>query len=220
MRALWATLLVIVVAGGVGCYDSNGENRDRPGGPLYEKWTASGDRVLVVDADGETVGKFRRETSGWKVYDRELRPVGEVRSDEESKRVVMEPTGGESRAIEPVGEGRWSLGENYRMLRTDSGWTIERSDGVSEGRVTHDDGAWVLRDATGTERMRTAGDEGRALKGEDGRTWRVVGDDLPAPLLLASALGELPALERAAFGLWLGRRGGGDGADQSDAGSG
>lgn len=216
--APWLVVLVVAVSAGSGCYDSGSENRDRPGGPLYEKWTASGDRVLVTDEAGETVGKFRRENTGWEVYDSRLRPVGEVRRDGRSERIVMRPTGGEATAIEPREGGEWAVGDEVLIRRRDRGWEIQKA-GRSLGRVVRRDGTWELDGPSGDEPLEVSEEEGRLRRGDE-VVRRTLGDDLPAPMLLLGTFDGLSPLERAAIGWWMAEGAPVDGSEGPDAGPG
>lgn len=154
-------LAALLLAMAVGCREEN-DNRDRPGGPLYEMWGAGGERIVVIrdtpgdegeeeqDAEersSEPLAKLRRRSDGYKVYDANFVPVGVVR---EREGPVEHGVDAESSALRPIRVESleagtrsvlrrkevdiWGLEGRFRLERTARGWAVYDAESTWIGR--------------------------------------------------------------------------------------
>lgn len=216
----------------VGCRGET-DNRDRPGGPLYEMWGAAGERIVVTrdglgeDGDGEEgvdepLAKLRRRSDGYKVYDANFVPVGVVReggspaeqgADAEASvrrpirvEALKEGTRSELRREEP---DIWGLEGRFRLERTARGWAVYDAESTWIGRFeftgAKGEGEWRLYRGRNEESVwRVQSDaEGRTVEEAGSVRYRLKRGELDRSILLALALEELSLPDRVAIGLWL-----------------
>lgn len=170
---------------------------------------AAGERIVVRDAQGSAVAKFRKRNAKYKVYDETLAPVGFVNWEKHDAgvRVYLNPLDGDgAERIEQASEDKFKLGDRVRIERADHGWAVFGKGDAHVGVFEKGDGdTWTLRPA-----------HGPAYKAKrDGRTWMVTqgeqtvielrARDMERLEVLALRLDGLPMLERVAVGVWMAR---------------
>lgn len=221
---LWLLLLALLASVSLGCRDRKVENRDRPGGPLYQMWDGSGERFVVRDPNGDTSGdangepilKWRARSRRIKVYGADLAPVGEVRwkegADGEAPRVeVRRLAASDWRAVEKRKAGVWEMSERFRIEETGRGWAVFGAGAAWMGRFQRisgdgDDRAWTLmreRDESKRVRVRRDGSKIEAVDGGE-MLWSTTGSGDDSELVfLAVGLHDLAPLDRVAVGVLI-----------------
>jgi hypothetical protein len=173
---------------------------------------ASGKRVLVTDANGDTVAKLRKRNTKFKVYDESLAPVGFVEwqkaEGEGGARVTMRSLDGKTReSVEPVSEDSFEIEGRVRIERTDRGWAVFDKDAALVGIFERgSDEEWVLRPDYEGEPFEATRDgvDWKVKQGEE-TVLKARANALARPEILALKLDGLSVLERMSVGAWMER---------------
>ena len=207
--------LALVCGVMAGCQRDRQENRYRPGGAFYDLLDASGDRVLLVDENGRPKLKLRKRLTGYKVYDAELSPVGEVewkvptngekRPDLET--LTVDALGDEQpRRLQRPQENVYELDGAFRIERTDPGWAVFDPQGGLLGSFEKIDASWVLKPNYGGSQAIRVDRSGRRVVVRDSEPileMQAPSESLSDAELLAQSFETLDPLERTLLGVWL-----------------
>lgn len=200
-------LLLVVVALGA-CREDRGGS-DRSAADYQRRLDASGKRVLVVDPGGDPVAKLRKRTTQYKVYDETLAPVGFVAwstDDNGEPTVHVRAIDGERRPVERVSEGKFELGDDLRLERTDAGWAVFGPESKLVGVFQRRDEHWKLRLGDDGPTVAAEADAGQWTVSEDGKPVLEVRSTAVSEVeVLALKLDGLPMLYRVAVGAWMQR---------------
>ncbi len=221
---LWlSSLVLLIVLVGSGCMDHTRPNRDRPGGPLYQKWQGSGDRILVQRPDdGETVVKLRRRSDRYKVYDETLAPIGFVHFSASSRDTAKLDAGsreslsqlpkvtsvdGETTArLERKSRSVYEYPGQFRLERTSRGWGLFGPDAEWSGRLVPTEGTWRLERRSSDETWRVVETpEGARLRAGDHTILEVRVGSISPSLLMALGIERLELPARVSLGHLLHR---------------
>lgn len=203
-------VLVLMVAALGACRD---EPRDAESSAMkyQSKLDSAGERIVVRNAQGDTVAKLRKRKTKYKVYDETLAPVGFVswQKADDGVRVELRTLDGEAdKRVEKVSDDVYAIDGQVRIERTARGWAVSGKDdkpvGVFEKGEGNDE--WTLQPA----------DNGQPYEAtRDARTWTIEqggekllelrARDMTRLEVLALQLEGLPTLERVAVGTWMQR---------------
>ena len=212
-KCLLFVALSVLFAGAGGCTDHDHENRQKPGGELYQMWSADGERMLVEHSSGELAYKLRRRTAGWKVYGEDLVPVGVVRAGWRGSKLSGDGRGIRVERLESGSvtdlvrreEDVWELPGAFRLERAAEGWAVYDAEAEWIGRFYRAERRWQLDRGRHEESIwRVRREEGRQILKRGGEAvYQVWADREASAVLLALALEELDIVERVAVGAWL-----------------
>lgn len=232
LRPWLSSVVMLLVLGVAGCMDHTRPNRDRPGGPLYQKWQGSGDRILVQRPnDGETVVKLRRRSDRYKIYDETLAPIGFVHLPEPRPDTAPPDAGGEgslahlpevtsidgetTARLERKSRSVYEYPGQFRLERTSRGWVLFGPDAEWSGRLVPTDGIWRLERRSSNETWRVVDTpEGAQLRAGERTLLEVQVGSIPPALLMALGIERLKLPARVSLGHLLDRM-----ADDQDGGA-
>jgi hypothetical protein len=175
---------------------------------------------MLVDAEGATLRKLRKQRNRFKVYGDDLAALGYVEwSDDEPASIEMTALEtGETSTIKPVDPDdekptAFEMPGHFRIEKTRRGWAVFDQDREPLGIFEKlDEGGWQLRSKADAPdafkkkavfRVETA-DAGPATVTRDGKTIAHVRIGELSPLeLLALQLPGLAPIEQVAVGAWL-----------------
>lgn len=160
---------------------------------------------MVLDQDGEPLGKVRLRKDSIKVYDTDMTPVGTVEWDDETLRV--EPWGGDAVELVLSEDAVRELGDQLRLEKVEDGWAIfgASSQPLGYAALVEED-RFGLRDDYSSAPRAYARREPGEVKSPTGKPLVTARPTLSAPLLLPFAIDvELSVLDRVALGVWLDR---------------
>ena len=215
-RFLPLLLTILVLCGG--CRDEGERSVYRPGGPYVERLDAPGRRMTIDGPDGRPVLKVRASSERFKVYDAEMRRVGEVRWSDERVEVREELGQPWTGVTTDDGGAVTELEGRFRLERVADGWAVFDPKATLLGYVGRDEeGVWSLRDDFSSAPRLIA--RGAELEGPKGAVeLRSSAAALEGPFLIATGLDELDALSQVALGAWFARQPSPEAAPGPDAG--
>lgn len=160
---------------------------------------ASGRKLIVVDANGNALGKLRLRKDRMRVYGPDMMPFGMVARDEAG--MGFTPHGQiTTQYLTPDTHGIWESAESLRIEPVDRGWAVFGADATLIGYVEFS-GTWTFRSGY-----------------DDSPKWVTKGRDIMAgaekictgwsaenepEMTLALCIEGLPLESRALLGAWL-----------------
>ena len=156
---------------------------------------ASGRRVLVTNTEGKVLAKVRLRSSGVRVYDADMMPIGTVTSLDG---IVYRPNPeGASLALVKTEDGVWEFDQTMRIERLQTEWALFDANARLLGYLAHD-GSWSFRAAEGDA---WTVNDGQVL--QQGKSRCEARSTASSAMLLALCVESLPVQARVALAVWM-----------------